>query len=526
MFIPQFAQERDILEAFPDPVQKAIYEISSRHALNNCDLGVGVFLALAAGCISGRLEIAYDNDWTERANLFVALVAESGTAKTQVVNDFFGELKKKNKRLFLEYKAEHKVYEEEIYVWKKTVGKTKDKGDQGKHDKMPKRPKCMAYLLHDVTPEAMLQEMEDNPAGLTLFRDELSNMFNSMDQYKAKGGDVKTKFISGWNGEDDQVKRKRQDDKETSFYVESTLSLIGGVQPGLIDSLFTKQDTFQGIVQRMIFVRGYENKEQEETPPISQASKNIISILTQQMTGYDFLNAGEVADGTEEPRRKRCVLSPAAKEAFERMRISVKRHIEAGDILRGFSRKIDAMVLRIALILHCTEHICSAMKWNKHDLDASDRYDIHSYPPEAVELETMENALVVGQWIYEQLENTYPMLPGIGKPKSEIAKEDEYTHAAFQLWKFVGSNKAFCNEYHSIKEIVEKGYPWDELDPIKRNAQIGRFFKRAGLTPVKNNTMKYRLADYKHEHQRATEEFQEDEMPRVKIGRSQPVRVQ
>lgn len=46
------------------------------------------------------------------------------------------------------------------------------------------------YLVKDTTIEALVPQLEKNPHGLLVYRDELSGWFGAMNQYNGKGADV------------------------------------------------------------------------------------------------------------------------------------------------------------------------------------------------------------------------------------------------------------------------------------------------------------------------------------------------
>lgn len=198
------------IEVFTPPLRELITKIS---ASLQCpvDFPAVAMLSLASAAIGNTRVLAIRDEWQEAANLYVCLIGSPGTGKSPslsiLMRPFLAELR-----------------------------------GRGLED----------LFTTDVTVERMADLLESSSRGVLLFREEISGWVASFNAYRPQGkGADRQFFLSAWSRETLKVDRKGKD-KSASFLERPYLSVLGGIQPGLLKT-FTKETSDDGFQQRLLF---------------------------------------------------------------------------------------------------------------------------------------------------------------------------------------------------------------------------------------------------------------------------------
>ena len=74
----------------------------------------------------------------------------------------------------------------------------------------PQRPILSRFVVKDITIEALISRLQENPRGLLYYRDEGTAWILSMNQYRDRGrGADKEFWLSAWAGDEVKVDRKK-----------------------------------------------------------------------------------------------------------------------------------------------------------------------------------------------------------------------------------------------------------------------------------------------------------------------------
>src|SRR5262249_46064591 len=154
------------------PVVRAYVEATA--AAMNCDPAFSALPVLAAlGAAIGASHVASAKKrWKEPPYIWAVGVGKSGTVKSPPYRDVEELAEDINDRLEDEHQTASSAYEAELEAW----GEAKKAAKQGEPDPppKPKRPVKHAFLEGDVTIEALVGALQDNPRGLLIGQDELS----------------------------------------------------------------------------------------------------------------------------------------------------------------------------------------------------------------------------------------------------------------------------------------------------------------------------------------------------------------
>lgn len=189
---------------------------------------VAMYAATAA--VAGKKFSLWDGKRSNYAQIWAAIVAPSGTGKSEVLKWFF-------KPVEAIETEDYKVYRDALQEWKKG----KEEGP---------KPKLRRRTASDTTEEVRTQILAENPNGLCLFVDELKGLFDDLGRYN-KSGEL-SRLLSAYSNSVLVVDRKTQEPVRIDNPV---LSIIGTIQPSIFPQAFGgPQFAGSGFLPRWCFV--------------------------------------------------------------------------------------------------------------------------------------------------------------------------------------------------------------------------------------------------------------------------------
>jgi putative DNA primase/helicase len=229
-------------ELLPAALRPWVQDIVERTQCPPDYVAVGVMVALA-GVVGRRIGIRpkRNDDWLVVPNLWGATIGRPGVLKTPALRQSIAPLQ----RLEIEAKEEFsaKVIEHEAQMMvaeagrrncEKEIAKALSNGDDAMAiaraaiSEGPPPVIRRRFLVNDSTVEKLGELLNENPTGLTAFRDELIGLLRSLDKEGQEG--ARAFYLEAWAGDGsfiyDRIGRGTIDIKAT------TLSIIGSIQPG------------------------------------------------------------------------------------------------------------------------------------------------------------------------------------------------------------------------------------------------------------------------------------------------------
>ena len=220
---------------------------------------------VAFSCIATVAAATHDNivvkpksneGWTERACLWVMVVAPPGSKKSVAVKRPQAPLRLIDSRLCDEYLSKRATFDNEDKVFQmqqRDAVKRQAKGDAGYEEPPvpPKRPPNTRAIINDATVEKMGELLVDNTRGLMLYQDEIAVWFGGHDAYaKNGGGKDRGMAIQAYEGGSytfDRIGRGTVRVPNWSY------SLIGTTQPEKIKEI-TSRMSDDGLIQRFMVI--------------------------------------------------------------------------------------------------------------------------------------------------------------------------------------------------------------------------------------------------------------------------------
>ena len=417
------------LDILPPDLQFIINEVA--HGKNvPIEIILTNILALGSACIGGARGLIVDESsrWTELANLYLLVIAETGSGKSHAFDYIFHHLNVIEDQKKKQWQEARRQYEENMVLWKKT---------KNNDAPMPEKPKNIQYLLDDATIEAVVERLEDNERGLFWAVDEFSGFFQGLDRYAKNGaGEGKRKLLSAWDSRKIVATRKTKDGIADEKYItRGTIGMYGNIQPFLFQSAFNYNDIKQGWPQRFLFIRAEIDKPMIfPLPGISDKVDILLEKITRKLIGLDTVITEK---GTVDAEYIK--MSEEAKGAFtyfhNNLHLITFKTPDA-----GYTAKMIRSILRLALILHF-------LKWA-----ISDEY---SYEKE-INIDTMNSAIALGNWLLVHTKYAMANLPAEnGAIKKKKTESDDKCEKVFL--QFIENTKDFLSEWRTAREIFEKG---------------------------------------------------------------------
>jgi len=205
-------------------------------------------LPIAAGLINpnSRIVVKKCTNFVEPCLLYSAVIAETGSRKTPLLNIPKAPLVKLQAEEDARYKAELDAYKKELEAYNHRPKENKDD-----EPPLPPHPPREFYV-DNITVESLdeIKGFQPNKA-FTMIKDELSGLFASHGAYKGGRGSDKESFLSGWGG--GGVKKNRRSKDSRVSLARDSLSITGGIQPDKLRALFGDFTDAQGEWARFLW---------------------------------------------------------------------------------------------------------------------------------------------------------------------------------------------------------------------------------------------------------------------------------
>lgn len=195
--------------------------------------------------------------WTERACLWLMVVAEPGSKKSIAVKKPQGPLRIIDGQLSDEYAGKRADFDKADKVFQlrqRASIKSEAKGEEtgyAEPEKAPDRPPNRRAIINDATSEKLGELLVDNTRGLLLYQDEIAVWFGGHDAYaKNGGGKDRGMAIQAYEGGSytfDRIGRGTVRVPNWSY------SLVGTTQPAKIKEI-TSRMSDDGLLQRFMVI--------------------------------------------------------------------------------------------------------------------------------------------------------------------------------------------------------------------------------------------------------------------------------
>jgi hypothetical protein len=350
-------------------------------------LALGALVAMSAA-IGRAVKLRVTDEWHETCALWVAIVAPSGRGKSPAIRaaiKHIFDLDAAAKRRFDLAQAE-RAQEDRI----RGTAASQRIDTTG-----VSRPLREKFVVTDLTIEALVLLLTENPRGLLFAPDELDAFFSSLERYRSGAGSDLPQWLAVHSGGAIRYERKTAG----SLQVENSfVSMIGGIQPPVLARTFRGEGVSSGLAARFILY------QPSPVPRVLRRKMDTTQTRAQFDALLDRLYSLAVRSDSNDPSHV-VDFADDAGELAERFVGAWDRRFtsEADEALRAASAKLEAYALRIALILHVVEH---AEKLSGSDVPMR----AAALPP--LSLRAMRSGIQIVQWAIGSAGRTYAEIRG------------------------------------------------------------------------------------------------------------------
>jgi len=326
------------IEIFPNEIQA--YMLSCKNTLDSSLDYMGCSFLWSMSIIVGNaVKVQVKTGWIENNTLWFSVVGKAGIGKTPSIANIIFPLQKVNNRELKKYIKQNEKYLAYMLLDKKEKANTEE----------IKKPAKTQFIADDITLEALVDLHEENKNAIGLFKDELAGWFKDMNKYRA-GSDLEF-WLSTWSGKSIFLNRKTS---KSSFVQDPHISVLGGIQPGILDSFYTEENKDNGFIDRMLLcfpdlvVENY-NENELDYRILNWFSDYVVNFYdTIKLKVLDFNNDSEI-----EPIIAK--FSPAARIEWKRIFNSLtsqQNSDEENEYMKSMLPKQKSYIPRFALLIN------------------------------------------------------------------------------------------------------------------------------------------------------------------------------
>lgn len=342
------------VETLPEPVVSFVSETAQAIGCDPSFIALPLLVGLASAIGNSRC-IQLKRGWTEPAILWGAIIGESGTTKSPALELALRAVRRRQKRKLRDHreaiarwKPEFERYEEARNAWKQKIAKNPTTA--GDRPEAPEAPRWERCWTDDATIEALAKLLQENPRGLLMIRDELAAWLN-FDRYSASGsgsngrGSEASKWLEMFGGRALVVDRKTSG---TICVPQATVSIIGGIQPGVLSRYVVQEHRDSGLLARLLLTmppRRAKRWTEADVDPIAEAGiAKIFDVLFALEPTRDAEGECQPAIVKLTPEGKRAWISFYDEHNQEQADLT-------GDLAAAWS-KLEGYAARFALVHH------------------------------------------------------------------------------------------------------------------------------------------------------------------------------
>ena len=310
-------------DIFPTPILDFISYNHIQH-----DYLAAAALGVVSTLIGNSATLCANDGYYVKPIIYMAMVAPPGASKSPSLKAMFKFLEKNDTRLYDLYLNDKIEYKKKLGLYK-----NQKKGDNITE---PDAPIMKQLLIKDSTIEMVVKILSFNPSGCCILADELSGFLKRMNRYG--DNDEVQKWLELWSGSPVLLQRiSREENKVENPFC----SIIGGIQPGVLDSLSSKDNEHNGFYHRFLFCYPEPDKKKDwanyEMP--EGVKENLNSLFTSLLNMRDS--------------ERRYLISDEGNELYAEWFNNKNRkyNFAPDDNVKGIIAKYQDYCLRFSLII-------------------------------------------------------------------------------------------------------------------------------------------------------------------------------
>lgn len=332
------------VESLPEPMRALVVEGAEAIGCDPSMIALPA-IASAASSIGASRAVQVKPGWVERATVWAAVVAQSGTAKTHAMRLAVDPLREAQTAAFAafaplekEHSAAEKQYRAKLRAWERARGDDLPPTE-------PEAPVCERLIVSDTTIEALAPILEQNPRGVLVDRDELGAWLRSFGAYKAgRGGDCEA-WLSIFDSSPVVIDRKTSG---TLHVANPHVCIAGTIQPEALTRALGDEYFDNGLAARFLFAHPPARASRYTEAVVAQATRERWAAALATLRS---LRPSVAEDGGESPIVAE--MSDDAKREWIELHDELADRIDGADArLAAALSKLRASAAKLALVFH------------------------------------------------------------------------------------------------------------------------------------------------------------------------------
>ncbi len=211
---------------FPNNISQYMEHAATQLSLN-FSAAVPYTMMMLSQLIGDKVKVKMNNAWTHTPIIWGLNIAGAGVGKSPLMKKLSSPIWDIQKTMKNKYDRDMEMYKLEMSRFVRDL----KQGSVTVEDE-PKKPKIKMIVMDEFTPEALYDQLEDNPNGVTVWKDELKGMFIQNEKSEI----LRTKMISAWSGQNITRNTKTQG---VNILVNPYVRVGGNVQPEVVKKIIT-----------------------------------------------------------------------------------------------------------------------------------------------------------------------------------------------------------------------------------------------------------------------------------------------
>jgi hypothetical protein len=317
--------------------------------------------------------------WSERALVFITLVAPSGSNKSAPLSFAMQPLLNHDFKESQNFKKLFKEYQSTISLTRK------DREEQGIF-KLPDEPIQKRLVVSDVTPESLATIHEQNKRGICLYVDELKSWINNFNRYNT--GSSEQLWLSVFSCKPIIIDRRSLTNSVS--IKRSFIGVIGSIQYGLLKDLAKGDRSDSGFLDRILFVIPRDLSKKYWS--LKELPSHIIPLWNNMLN--DLLKLDCAVDQNNDPVPLELPFEDQAKKRlYEWQKHNTDLcNKEPNKRLVGMYSKLEIYAIRFCLLIQISRWVCE---------EADKEY---------IDLQSVENAIELTEYFRSSAKNVQLIL--------------------------------------------------------------------------------------------------------------------
>jgi len=353
---------------------------------------------------------------------------------------------------------ERQQHEVAVTTWKRAGGK-------GAPPEEPKQPVCDRLWADDLTVEALVVLLADNPRGLLVTRDELAQWFGAFDRYAQRRGGDAPAWLRMHYARSLIIDRKTGD-RRTIYVPRAAVCLTGGIQPGVLRRALGEEHEDDGLAARLLFALPPRPIRQWSEAEVCPDLVEVVGRVFERL--YDLAPQEVEEGGGWVPAIIN--LGPEAKEAFKAFynEHGAEQRELVGTLAAAWS-KLEAYAARLALIVHCVRVADGGPGLDPFILDAA----------------SIEAGVRLVRWFGNEARRVYGLLheDATEREHRELIELIERRGGAISVRELMRASRAYPQAEDAgaaLDALVEAGLGrWETVEPGPQGGRPSRCFSLA-----------------------------------------------